>query len=234
MRTTFHEQLDALLAQLSALCRLTEIALAQATHALLDAELRTAEQVINDHVAHGAFYKADRARRTLRGIDEQVAKAEAAVTGKASVKRNRFVTLTGGNKSVNRTLQAKARALAGIKGYTTNLPDPDAEFVIGAYHRLWRIEKSFRMSKHDLRARPVYHHKRDSIDAHLAIVFAALAITHHVEGRTGWSIKRFVRTARRYRTVQIRAGNQLLTAKDPLPDDLRAALVAISTARGAH
>jgi len=51
------------------------------------------------------------------------------------------------------------------------------------------------MSKHDLRARPIYHHKRDSIDAHLAIVFAALAITHHVEDPTGWSIKRFVRTA---------------------------------------
>jgi hypothetical protein len=169
------------------------------------------------------FYvsRADRARRTLRGIDEQVAKAEAAVAGKASVKRNRFVTLTGGNKSVNRTLEATARALAGIKGYTTNLPDPDAEFVIGAYHRLWRIEKSFRMSKHDLRARPIYHHKRDSIDAHLAIVFAALAITHHVEGRTGWSIKRFIRAARRYRTVQIRAGDQLLTAEDPLPDQGR-------------
>jgi hypothetical protein len=179
-------------------------------------------------------YRADRARRTLRGIDEQVAKAEAAVAGKASVKRNRFLTLTGGNKSVNRTLEATARALAGIKGYTTNLPDPDAEFVIGAYHRLWRIEKSFRMSKHDLRARPIYHHKRDSIDAHLAIVFAALAITHHVEGRTGWSIKRFVRAARRYRTVQIRAGDQLLTAEDPLPDDLRAALGAISSAGGAH
>jgi hypothetical protein len=49
VRTTFHEQLDALLAQLSALCRLTEVALAQATHALLDADLRTAEQVITDH-----------------------------------------------------------------------------------------------------------------------------------------------------------------------------------------
>jgi transposase len=49
--------------------------------------------------------------------------------------------------------------------------------VIGAYHQLWRIEHAFRMSKHDLRARPVYHHKRESIDAHLAVVFAALAIS---------------------------------------------------------
>ena len=49
MRTTFHEQLDALLTQLSALCRLTEVALTQATHALLEADLTTAEQVITDH-----------------------------------------------------------------------------------------------------------------------------------------------------------------------------------------
>jgi hypothetical protein len=58
-------------------------------------------------------YKADRARRTLRGIDEQVAKAERAVAGKEPVKRNRFVKLTGGDRSVNRELEAKARGLAG-------------------------------------------------------------------------------------------------------------------------
>ena len=83
------------------------------------------------------------------------------------------------------------------------------------------------MSKHDLRARPIYHHKRESITAHLAIVFAALAVTHHIETSTGWSIKKFVRTARRYRTVQIRAGSQILTAEDPLPDDLRDTLAQI-------
>jgi hypothetical protein len=173
-------------------------------------------------------YKADRARRTLRGIDEQVAKAESAVAGKVAVKRNRFVKLTGASKSVNRDLEAKTRGLAGIKGYTTNIENPTAEFVIGAYHQLWRIEQSFRMSKHDLRARPIYHHKRESIDAHLTIVFAALAITRFIEDRTGWSIKKFVRTARRYCTVQIRAGQHLLTAEDPLPTDLRDALAQIT------
>jgi hypothetical protein len=72
---------------------------------------RRRDQVINYR------YKADRARRTLRGIDEQVAKAEKAVAGKVPVKRNRFITLVGADKAVNRTLEAKARALAGIKGY---------------------------------------------------------------------------------------------------------------------
>jgi Transposase DDE domain len=93
-------------------------------------------------------YRAGRARRTLRGIDEQVKKAEQAVSGKAAVKRNRFIQLSGGTKSVNRELEAKARALAGIKGYVTNLaacPDGTpvtAEFVIGAYHQLFEIETS--------------------------------------------------------------------------------------------
>jgi hypothetical protein len=60
-------------------------------------------------------YRHDRARRTLRGIDEQVAKAENAVAGKAPVKRNRFIKLAGATKSVNRDLEAKARALAGLR-----------------------------------------------------------------------------------------------------------------------
>ncbi|MGK2881523.1 MAG: IS1634 family transposase [Mycobacterium sp.] len=173
-------------------------------------------------------YKADSARRSLHGIDTQVAKAERAVAGKEPVKRNRFVKLTGGDKTVNRELEAKARAVAGLKAYITNILDPSPEFVIGAYHQLWHVEKSFRMSKHDLRARPIYHRKRDSIDAHLSVVFAALAITRLIEERTGWSIKKFVRTTRRYRTVQIRAGNQIITAADPIPADLRDALALIN------
>jgi hypothetical protein len=51
--------------------------------------------------------------------------------------------------------------LAGLKGYITNIGNADAQFVISAYHQLWHIEKSFRMSKHDLRARPLHHHKRE-------------------------------------------------------------------------
>jgi hypothetical protein len=172
-------------------------------------------------------YRADRARRTLRGIDQQVAKAEQAVAGKTAVKRNRYVRLTGATKSVDRTLEAKNRALAGIKGYVTNLPNPDPDHVIGAYSRLLHIEKSFRMSKSDLAARPIYHHTRESIEAHLTIVFAALAVSRWIENTTGWSIKKFVTTTRRHRTIQIQAGAHTITAADPLPDDLRTALDAI-------
>jgi hypothetical protein len=173
-------------------------------------------------------YRADRARRSLAGIDQQIAKAEKAVAGKVTLKRNRFIKLTGGDKSINRELETKARTLAGWKSYITNISNPTPEFVIGAYHQLWHIEKSFRMSKHDLRARPIYHHKRESIDAHLAIVFAALAVTHYIETKTGWSIKKFVQTARRHRSVDILIGGHTLTAEDPIPTDLRDALAVIA------
>ena len=44
-------------------------------------------------------FRHDRARRTLRGIDEQVAKAEKAVNGHAPLKRNRYIQLTGATMS---------------------------------------------------------------------------------------------------------------------------------------
>ncbi len=68
----------------------------------------------------------------------------------------------------------------------------------------------------------------DPIEAHLTIVFAALAVTRLVENATGWSIKKFVRTTRRYRTVDIRVGKHTLAAEDPLPPDLRDAFAQIN------
>jgi hypothetical protein len=48
---------------------------------------------------------------------------------------------------------------------------------------LFKIEKSFRMPKSDLRARPVYHRKRDSTGARLTVVFAALAVSRWIEAQ---------------------------------------------------
>jgi hypothetical protein len=84
------------------------------------------------------------------------------------------------------------------------------------------------MSKHDLQARPVYHHQRDTIEAHLTIVFAALAVSRWIDDRAGWSIRKFVRTSRRYCTIEIQDGPHTITAADPLPDDLRSAIDRIN------
>lgn len=166
-------------------------------------------------------YSHDRARRTLKGITEQVRKAEAAVAGKAAVKRNRYVQLAGATKTVNYTLAETNAALAGVKGYETNLVELDAAQVIDAYRRLFRIEKAFRMSKSDLKARPIYHRLKDSIDAHLVIVMAAMAVGHELETRSGLSLKRLVRTLKRYRTFQLDVAGQTIHAATPLPPEIK-------------
>ena len=73
------------------------------------------------------------------------------------------------------------------------------------------------MSRFDLRARPIYHHKRESIEAHLSIVMAALAVGRLVEQATGWSINRFVKALRPCRTITIQAG-EMATFPDRLRD----------------
>jgi phosphoglycolate phosphatase-like HAD superfamily hydrolase len=67
-----------------------------------------------------------------------------------------------------------------------------------------------------------------------AIVFATLAVSKWIEDRAGWSIKRFVCTARRYRTIEIHAANHIITAADPLPRDLHEALGRIHHDPAAH
>ena len=65
-------------------------------------------------------------------------------------------------------------------------------------------------------------------------MFAAPGLSDWIERQTGWSINKFVRTARRYRTMQIRAGQQILTAADPLPENLRDALAKTTSPDSAH
>lgn len=59
------------------------------------------------------------------------------------------------------------------------------------------------MSKTDLRARPMFHHTRDAIEAHLTIVFAALAVSRVVQQRTGLAIGNVVKQLRPLRTATI-------------------------------
>jgi hypothetical protein len=58
-------------------------------------------------------------------------------------------------------------------------------------------------------------------------VFAAQALSRWFDHKTGWSIRKFVETARRCRTIQIQAGTQTITAAESLADDLRQDLDAI-------
>lgn len=68
----------------------------------------------------------------------------------------------------------------GLKGYVTNTNLP-AEKVIENYSQLWNVEKAFRISKTDLRIRPIYHRLKNRIEAHICICFAAYSVYKELE-----------------------------------------------------
>lgn len=68
----------------------------------------------------------------------------------------------------------------GLKGYITNCRMSSKD-IVSYYNELWKIEKAFRISKTDLRIRPIYHRKKERIEAHLCIAFAAYAVFKELE-----------------------------------------------------
>lgn len=68
----------------------------------------------------------------------------------------------------------------GLKGYLTNT-GLAKETVIAFYRQLWQIEKTFRITKTDLRVRPIYHFKRQRVEAHICISFAACKLYKELE-----------------------------------------------------
>ena len=127
-------------------------------------------------------WKFKRQKHDDRTINLMIAKAEKIAAGTTPMRKARFLKVTGATKELDQVTIDRARALAGLKGYVTNLPveQMPGQAAIDAYHDLWQVERSFRMTKSDLRARPVFHHQREAIEAHLTVVFAALAVAPHV------------------------------------------------------
>jgi transposase len=164
-------------------------------------------------------YRANRAALDMRNIEKQIAKAEKIVAGKTSSKRAKFLVVKVKQRTLNQDLITKAKALAGIKGYVTNLPLTEAgdTQVIGYYHQLWRVEQSFRMSKHDLRARPIFHHLQEAIEAHLTVVLAALAIGRVIEKKTGLSVKRFIKILQPIRSGTVVISGKTYNAEAEIP-----------------
>ena len=78
------------------------------------------------------------------------------------------------------------------------------------------MEASFRLSKHDLRARPVFHHQRAAIEAHLTVVMASLAVARYLQEATGISIARIVRELRSLQEVTINLNGHQITAQPHL------------------
>jgi transposase len=168
-------------------------------------------------------YREKRAILDRRNIQKQIDKAQKIVNGQAAATKAKFLNLKAKTKQLNQILIDKAYALAGIKGYITNLNITDQQ-VIDYYHQLFQVEASFRMAKSDFKARPIFHRKRDSIEAHLTIVLTALAIGRKLEAKTGMSIKQFIKTLRPIRSGIVIINGQEYPAKESIPESIRTML----------
>lgn len=149
-------------------------------------------------------YSEKRARKDRSDRLRQTEKAETVIAHPTGVMgRYRFVKKDKGLKySINTELIEKAERLEGVKGYITNT-SLDRRIVIERYSDLWHVENSFRITKSDLEARPIFHRLDETIKAHMIIVFAGLAISKYLEQSTGMSIKKVLQYSSRVLTHTI-------------------------------
>lgn len=174
-------------------------------------------------------YSRKRAVRDNQTLNQQEARALDIINGTRRPRKAKFVQTAGQRLVLDERSSQPARDLVGLKGYVTNITAevmPAAE-VIHSHHDLWHIEQSFRMSKTDLAARPIFHHTRDAIEAHLTIVFTALAITHDLQARSETSLKRIIQTQRPLRHVTIASADQQLEAEPAIPHNAATILSAL-------
>ena len=88
-----------------------------------------------------------------------------------------------GQITINQEAIAESAKWDGLHGVITNTADTDTATVLEHYRGLWNIEESFRIQKHDLKVRPIYHWNESRIRAHLAIAFMAFCCVRHLEYR---------------------------------------------------
>ena len=174
-------------------------------------------------------YSAKRAARDNKTLTSQENRAREIIAGQKKATTTRFVKNANGKRTLDQAGLERARKLAGLKGTSpTSTPPPClAAEVIASYHDLWHVEHKFRMSKTDLRARPMFHHARHAIEAHLTIVFTALAVSREAQNRTGIAIRNLVRQLRPLRSATIAINGAQQTFPPALSDGHREILQAL-------
>ena len=120
-------------------------------------------------------------QRGLNRLEKQIKRGKLTKSNINNRGYNKYLTLEGELTVKIDYEKFKADQLwDGLKGYITNTKLTSKE-IIKNYNNLWHIEKAFRMSKTDLRIRPIYHRLKHRIEAHICISFTAYCIYKEVE-----------------------------------------------------
>lgn len=143
-------------------------------------------------------YNATRARKDAYDRDKAIAKLREKMRKSKKVKS--MVNASGYKKYLNVDSQAEVeinqekidedQQWDGIHGVVTNIKGFNPQEIISQYRGLWQVEETFRLSKHDLKVRPIYHWTPERIKAHIAICFIALTCVRHLEYRVNLQSKK--------------------------------------------
>lgn len=122
-------------------------------------------------------------RRGLASLRQRVGSGRLSKKSLNNRGYNKFLKMTGEVKvEIDEEKVQESSRWDGLKGYLTNTTLSAGE-VIENYGQLWHVEKAFRISKTDLRIRPMYHRKRGRIEAHILVAFVAYTIYKELERR---------------------------------------------------
>lgn len=157
---------------------------------ILDLELKDKEhaEVQKGHQRLIISFKGQRAHKDAhnrrRGLERLENKVRSGKLTKSHINNkgyNKYLRIEGTADILidHKKFEEDAR-WDGLKGYATNTDLP-AEQVIERYNELWNIEKTFRISKSDLKIRPIYHRLRRRIEAHICVSFAACKVYKELE-----------------------------------------------------
>lgn len=120
-------------------------------------------------------------KRGLQRLEKQIKSGKLTKSNINNKGYNKYLKMEGNVKiEIDYEKFNKDKNWDGLKGYITNTKLNSSQ-IIDNYKHLWHIEKAFRMSKTDLRIRPIYHRLKNRIEAHICISFTAYAIYKELE-----------------------------------------------------
>lgn len=126
--------------------------------------------------------EADRIK-ALEKLEAKLKKSKNPKSHLSNAGYRKYLKLEGESKIVlDEDKIASDRAWDGLLGVITNSEMSPPE-ILSKYSDLFTVEDSFRLTKHDLKIRPVFHWKPRRIRAHIAICFTAYALVKHMEHR---------------------------------------------------
>ena len=138
-------------------------------------------------------YSSKRAKKDKKTREKAIKKIEAALNGKKVTKSDLKLSYYAKYLDIDENCNIKYKLnsnkieldekLDGIKGFATNDFTLDANDVIAHYQNQYAVERAFRISKTDLRIRPIYHRLENRIKAHILISFVSYAFYKEFERR---------------------------------------------------